>query len=178
MEDPKVAQPTPQTLPPPTPQTLPPQSKKRPLEQNLSNFKNSPYYKMRAVLRDLRPHFIEVLKTPNFRNCKAADEIRQGMKDMMDLYKEMMSESIKLEKCNNAPSNIEDEQNLKEHQKRAKLSENSTPETLNRPLDHQAQGGSYVVGGSAFGWNFVTFQGSKSVYYGRTKESFRAANPL
>lgn len=97
---------------------------------------------------------------------------------MMDLYKEMMSESIKLEKCNNAPSNIEDEQNLKEHQKRAKLSENSTPETLKRPLDHQAQGGSYVVGGSAFGWNFVTFQGSKSVYYGRTKESFRAANPL
>ncbi|KAL2478768.1 hypothetical protein Fot_47782 [Forsythia ovata] len=133
---------------------------------------------MRALLRDLRPHFIEVLKTPDFRNCKAADEIRQGMKVMMDLYKEMTAESIKLERCNNVPRNIEDEQKPKEHKKRAKLAEISTPDgTLNKPSD-QLQVGSYIVGGSAFGWNFVTFHGSKAVYYGRTKESFRADNPL
>ncbi|CAI9101820.1 OLC1v1039236C2 [Oldenlandia corymbosa var. corymbosa] len=37
--------------------------------------------------------------------------------------------------------------------------------------------GTHVVGGSAFGWNFVTFPESKVTYYGRTKESFRLANP-
>ncbi|CAI9764844.1 unnamed protein product [Fraxinus pennsylvanica] len=171
MEESKFAQ--------PPPLTLPPQSRKRPLEQNLANFKNAPHCKMLAVLRDLRPHFMEVLKTPDFRNCKAADKIRQGMNDMMDLYKEMMAEPIKLEKCNNAPGNIEDEQKPKEHQKHAKLSENSTPdEILNKPSDHQVQGASHIVGGSACGWNFITFHGSETVYYGRTKESFRAANPI
>lgn len=34
--------------------------------------------------------------------------------------------------------------------------------------------GTYIVGGSAFGWNFVTFHGTKPEYYGRTKDSFRA----
>ena len=34
--------------------------------------------------------------------------------------------------------------------------------------------GSYVVGGSAFGWNFITFTGKDPVYYGVTKETFRA----
>lgn len=36
--------------------------------------------------------------------------------------------------------------------------------------------GTYIVGGSAFGWNFVTYPGTKAIYYGRTKESFRSAN--
>ena len=40
--------------------------------------------------------------------------------------------------------------------------------------DVQAQG-TYVVGGSAFGWNFITYSGQEPVYYGRTKEQFRAA---
>lgn len=35
-------------------------SRKRPLENEISGIQNSPYYKMRAVLGDLRPHFIEV----------------------------------------------------------------------------------------------------------------------
>lgn len=35
--------------------------------------------------------------------------------------------------------------------------------------------GTYVVGGSAFGWNFITFSGKEPVYYGRTKEQFRSA---
>ena len=30
--------------------------------------------------------------------------------------------------------------------------------------------GSYMVGGSPFGWSFITFSGSKPVYYGVTKE--------
>lgn len=38
--------------------------------------------------------------------------------------------------------------------------------------------GQSMVGGSVFGWNFVTFpaSGSEPVYYGVTKESFRATH--
>lgn len=36
--------------------------------------------------------------------------------------------------------------------------------------------GSYIVGGSVFGWNFITCAGSGPVYYGVTKESFRNAH--
>lgn len=35
--------------------------------------------------------------------------------------------------------------------------------------------GTFLVGGSAFGWNFITYTGEKPVYYGLTKESFRTA---
>lgn len=38
--------------------------------------------------------------------------------------------------------------------------------------------GSYVVGGSAFGWNFITFSCKDPVYYGVTKESFRASKVI
>lgn len=60
------------TPPPDTPQTVPPQapspppppppptiSKKRPLD-NRGQLQHSNYYKMRLVLKDLRPHIIEV----------------------------------------------------------------------------------------------------------------------
>ena len=45
------------------------------------------------------------------------------------------------------------------------------PEKEAIDLDEQ----SCYIGGSAFGWNFITFPGSKPVFYGRTKEAFRAA---
>ena len=45
---------------------------------------------------------------------------------------------------------------------------------LQKPQPEDGQG-TYVVGGSAFGWNFITFAGKESVYYGRTKEQFRSA---
>lgn len=55
MEEPKLAQNPPQNLTPQAPQT----TKKRPLENN-ANIQDSKYFKMCAVLKDLRPHFIEV----------------------------------------------------------------------------------------------------------------------
>lgn len=73
MEDPKPAQDTAtqNSIPPSTAQTAPPQpsapsspdkgGKKRPLDIN-AGIQNSPYFKMRLILKDLRPHFIEVLK--------------------------------------------------------------------------------------------------------------------
>lgn len=44
-----------------------------------------------------------------------------------------------------------------------------------KPVASQLQG-SYIVGGSAFGWNFITFSGSKPIYYGVTKEEFGSRN--
>ncbi|KAL3829653.1 hypothetical protein ACJIZ3_018455 [Penstemon smallii] len=142
------------------------ESRKRPLELNIQD---SPYYKMRALLKDLRPHIIEVLKTPDFRNCKAADDIREGMKVLMELYKEM-TEATRLEKCNN---NIPGYSYTDNHEQDMNPAESSLQDVV---FAHCAQG-TYIVGGSAFGWNFITFHGTNAVYYGRTKEAFRASNP-
>lgn len=72
-----------QNLPPQEPQPRPPppvgaaaaaptpppssiHTRKRPLDDNiLARLVDSPYYKMRAIVRDLRPHFIEVVSRPN-----------------------------------------------------------------------------------------------------------------
>lgn len=42
-----------------------------------------------------------------------------------------------------------------------------------KPVVSSQLPGSYIVGGSVFGWNFITFSGSKPVYYGVTKEAYR-----
>ncbi|CAN6568089.1 unnamed protein product [Malus baccata var. baccata] len=56
-----------------------------------------------------------------------------------------------------------------------KRSENKFPSGVasekQRAEDGQTQG-TYIVGGSAFGWNFIRFVGEEPVYYGITKESF------
>ncbi|XP_073146856.1 uncharacterized protein [Henckelia pumila] len=154
------------------------QGRKRSLEQ----FQDSPYYKLRVALKDLRPHFIQVLKTPDFHNCDAADKIRDGMRVMMDLYQEITSESSPLEKCTTVPKDssgdTRDGPKPMELQENAKSAENIPFDEVGPTIisDHGPQG-TYIVGGSAFGWNFVTFLENQSVYYGRTKESFRAANP-
>lgn len=123
-----------------------------------------------------------MLKTPDFHNCDAADKIREGMKVMMDLYQEITAESSPLEKCSTVPNDLSgdtrDGPKPMELQENVKSAENISLDGGGQTIisDQDAQG-TYVVGGSAFGWNFVTFIGNKSVYYGRTKESFRAANP-
>ncbi|XP_039063644.1 uncharacterized protein LOC120208433 [Hibiscus syriacus] len=100
MEEPKAAANPPtataaQTTSPPQqpPPTAPeqPASKKRPLEDSNDQSQNSPYFKMRLVLKDLRPHFVEVLRAPDFRNCKAADEIKEKTKHLVELYKQMIA---------------------------------------------------------------------------------------
>ncbi|CAA0830686.1 Unknown protein [Striga hermonthica] len=112
-----------------------------------------------------------VLKTPDFRNCKAASEIREGMKLLVDHYKDMISEAIKIEALNNIP--IHPPPSIPNGPKPAVSSaQNGTPIQLS---GHKAQG-TYIVGGSAFGWNFITFNSNRAAYYGRTKEDFRAAN--
>lgn len=43
-----------------------------------------------------------------------------------------------------------------------------------KPLVEDGLSGTYVVGGSAFGWNFITFSGKEPVYCGMSKEEFRS----
>ncbi|GMY07168.1 T1N6.14 protein [Fagus crenata] len=74
---PPMSQPRPQGQPSkPTP-PLPPNTNKRKLIDIIPTNPNSSYFKIRALTRQLRPHFIEVLRTPDFQNCKAADEVRK-----------------------------------------------------------------------------------------------------
>ncbi|XVF33344.1 hypothetical protein REPUB_Repub17cG0160600 [Reevesia pubescens] len=168
----------PQPQPPPATAPEQPTSKKRPLENSNDQFQNSKYFKMRLVLKDLRPHFIEVLRTPDFRNCKAADEIKEKMKLLVELYKQMTSGTVSTVRSNNAAGSqpLPGETGTKQP---AVSSENKTFHSSSvsekqKSEDGEASG-TYIVGGSAFGWNFITFTGNKPVYYGVTKESFRIA---
>ncbi|XP_021904454.1 uncharacterized protein LOC110819524 [Carica papaya] len=206
MEDPKPAQDTAtqNSIPPSTAQTAPPQpsapsspdkgGKKRPLDIN-AGIQNSPYFKMRLILKDLRPHFIEVLRTPDFLNCKAAQEICEKMKVMMELYQQMIGETDSTTKSKNVVANqpLSSENGVGQKQQE-QFQTNSPanqyqPESVTGKPSEDSQSsivdeiqltengqttGSYIVGGSAFGWNFITFSGGKSVYYGVTKQSFRS----
>ncbi|XP_038874738.1 uncharacterized protein LOC120067276 [Benincasa hispida] len=177
-----------QTLPP-----LPPKLKKRPLDRNAY----IQYTKMRAVIRDLRPHFLEVLKTPDFRNCKAANEIRERIKVLQDMYILMMattSETLYIEKTSNVldgQSSSVDNQDRRSREQHhdGKLGDKSSTKSYesNNPSSYATEkqrandgqiSGSYIVGGSAFGWNFIAFTGTEPVYYGITKEVFREKNPI
>lgn len=173
-----------------------PNSRKRPLADGTASIQDSLRYKIRAVVRDLRPHFIEVLKTPEFRNCKAATDIREGMKLLIDLYKELAEQTARLESCSNGdikpavqqldmkpPQAHQMDVKHAEHQVDVKPAENAPghlPSQNGVPSNasnNNAQVTTYIVGGSAFGWNFITFNSTNHVYYGRTKEDYRVTNP-
>ncbi|XVF12507.1 hypothetical protein REPUB_Repub08aG0124700 [Reevesia pubescens] len=151
------------------------------------------YLKIRALVQQLRPHFIQVLQTPDFRNCKAAHEIRKNLKLILDLYKQMIVET-------DPPVNLVTEQQtfsgetvfveqasdkFQEGKEAAELLKTEDCEEGSTDIKHAIPSsssewklngdqfrGSYVVGGSVFGLNFITYGGSKPVYYGLTKASY------
>ncbi|PIM99961.1 hypothetical protein CDL12_27534 [Handroanthus impetiginosus] len=153
------------------------QSRKRPFDESTAKTQKSRYYKLHAGLKDLRPHIIEVLKTPDLRNCKAASDFHEGVKLIKDLCKDIVEENIELDKrskpTEHSSSDILNGQKPTNPQQDVKPAEKTQPKELSGHLPH----GTYIVGGSAFGWNFITFGSTKAVYYGRTKEAFRATNP-
>ncbi|KDP28642.1 hypothetical protein JCGZ_14413 [Jatropha curcas] len=182
-----AAPPPPPPPPPPAPAagSLPPKTKKRPLESYVQ-IQECSYFKMRAVLKDIRPHLLEVLRTVNFRSCKGADELREKLNLLMELYKQMTAEAVPAKKSKNAPEGQElssengARQKPQEQLQDVKPAEQpqsdqvfAKPSETKEATDLEEQ--TRYIGGSAFGWNFITFSGNKSVYYGRTKESFRAA---
>ncbi|KAI9159973.1 hypothetical protein LWI28_003891 [Acer negundo] len=159
--------------------------KLHPLPQsNKRNLHNSAYFKIRALARQLRPHFTEVLKTPDFRNCKAAHEIRLQMKLMVEFYKQMVAEKDQLETFVSENMLSAGENLLGEHfpsgqqegKKSKPLQRKHSPEDSSQKENVSHCRESYVVGGGVFGWNFITFLGSEPVYYGVTKESFRRSH--
>ncbi|KAM1054641.1 hypothetical protein ACFX2I_001969 [Malus domestica] len=185
-----------------TTSSLPPRRKKR---KPITNFNmdlhlhhhhhHSPHFKICALVHRLRPRFIEILRTPDFRNCKAADEIRKELKLLMELHKQMAKDTGTQRKFvpeHQHPSRgsepakeNQDGKGPQQLQPRCSVQNsvqgNSTRPALlsanKKPVDFKLQG-SYIVGGSAFGWNFITFSAgsTKPVYYGVTKEAYRSGN--
>lgn len=105
---------------------------------------------------------------------------------MMDLYEEMITDTNTLKKCKNVPEtpplsdeshggDKSDQGSIKLPEVKSVLSGNISENLQTEAVKLQ---GTYVVGGSAFGWNFITFPSTKVVYYGRTKEAFRLQNPV
>ncbi|WVZ07793.1 hypothetical protein V8G54_021139 [Vigna mungo] len=120
------------------------------------------YVKIRGLLKDVRPHIIEVLKTPDFKKCEASREVEQKLKMINNLYESLQAEGLTMKgkKLQLRPSGIKlTPPSVSGSQK---LFRDGLPET-------------YIVGGSVFGWNFITFMGKQPVYYGKTKEEHRAA---
>lgn len=110
----------------------------------------------------------------------------------MDLYKEITAEASPPEKPKNAAEGHKlsgDTQNGQKSEEKPPPERKSVKPSEDKPVllenlspnqqtvDDLVQG-TYIVGGSAFGWNFVTYPGTKPIYYGRTKECFRSATPL
>lgn len=112
------------------------------------------------------------------------------MKLMMDLYKQMTMEAAPMGKSENVTvhqplsgasplgKETQVERQGRKRSKQSKLHEwvPTWEKSLEPPLftygDNQNKG-SYIVGGSSLGLNFITFRGSKPVYYGVTKEMHR-----
>lgn len=103
----------------------------------------------------------------------------------MKLYEEMTSNTT-MEKSKNIANNVDDENkptDIKPTLTEPPIEKEKT--FIRKPSEEKPASiedishGSYVVGGSAFGWNFITYPSSKyAAYYGTTKEDYRAANPI
>ncbi|KAD4982704.1 hypothetical protein E3N88_19375 [Mikania micrantha] len=153
-------------------QNLQPNPKKRYSDCNV-NIQDSNYFKIRALLKDLRPHFLEVLRTPDFQTSKAACEINQ-QPNTMDKSKTTIADNSIDDQKKSTNVKLPEPPSDKEKTVIRKPSE-ERPATIEEVAAH----GSYIVGGSAFGWNFITYASSNlTAYYGRSKEDFRAANPI
>ncbi|XP_047082273.1 formin-like protein 18 isoform X2 [Lolium rigidum] len=163
-----------------------PAPKKRKLEE--AGFHASPYYKIRATVADLRLRFIQVHEATDFRKSDAAREILREIKTVMEFSKKMrldLSASCEpmkpLEKplagaVKDGPTEpIPSVERNQVPQTAEKITEEiQRSEMANHPkhLGKTVQG-SYVVGGSPIGWNFLVWPGGKIIYYGLTKEVFR-----
>lgn len=109
------------------------------------------------------------------------------MKLLVELHKEFTAETTSIGKSKNVPEGQnQDGQKPQEQPKDLKPTTEqpqtdrvfSKPSEKQRAEDGRSQG-IHIVGGSAFGWNFVTYSSAKEpAYYGETKETFRLRNPI
>lgn len=108
------------------------------------------------------------------------------LKVIMDLYEELIADTNTLKTCKNVPETPplsdeshegakSDQGSIKPPEVKSVLSGNTSENLQTEAVKLE---GTYIVGGSAFGWNFITFPSTKVVYYGRTKEAFRLQIPV
>ncbi|XP_004493028.1 uncharacterized protein [Cicer arietinum] len=117
---------------------------------------------LKQVSNDCCFLILKVLQIPDYKNCKASHEIRDQLKTVLKLYNDMKAQVVS---------------QAKQQAQHVKSSEQSQVEkSFARPsvAEDSQTPGTYVIGGSAFGWNFITFPAAHPVYYGRTKEQFRS----
>ncbi|KAK7860844.1 hypothetical protein CFP56_029283 [Quercus suber] len=187
-----MSQSAPNTQPQPQPQgphsvptrpmrpILPKTHKRKLIDTTFSN-PNSSYFKIRALTQQLRPRFIEVpVKDIFFINI--------CMRLLLDLYKQMtveMGNPRKFEPhCQVFSSgNMPGKGNQKGKRPKPLQAQHFMNSAENKPptvpfsSEKTNSGhlkGSYILGNSDFGKNFITYLGSKPVYYGVTKESHRS----
>ncbi|PKU78455.1 uncharacterized protein LOC110102953 [Dendrobium catenatum] len=161
-------------------------------------FHNSEYVKVRAIVKELRPFFMEVLHTPDFRESKAAYEIKKRMKTMIELTKQLIESASTLKpskvheqplhgaaiKEENAEKKVEVNKQITQTQQSEILAASGNSRIVTKQKVESKVGklgtegasrGTFVVGGSPLGWNFLLYPGPKLVYYGRTKASVLAS---
>ncbi|KAK9749392.1 hypothetical protein RND81_02G123000 [Saponaria officinalis] len=138
-------------------------SKKRSLDQ-LHLFENSPYFKMRVIVKQLAPLIQQAALSANIDTCESRHGIQEKLALLVDQCRQQAA-SLTEQKPSALPRADHSTQ-----EKRFPVGNSTVKQT------HESHGipGSYIVGGSAFGWNFLMFNVSKPEYYGRTKEEFRA----
>ncbi|ESQ36804.1 hypothetical protein EUTSA_v10008538mg [Eutrema salsugineum] len=168
-----------QVPPPPLIATTDPSSRgrKRALEGNVQ-IDNSNYYKLRLLVKDLRPQVLEVLRTPDFRNSKAAIDIQEKMKLILELYQEMIGGAPKREKTTKSESLSNGKAINQTPQSTSTELRSSKPISVQTDKHNSDGDADKVVGGSAFGWNFVTYGGTEAVYSGMSKEDYRGSHPI
>ncbi|KAJ6320369.1 hypothetical protein OIU78_015706 [Salix suchowensis] len=110
----------------PRPPSFPPESKKRPLD-NYSPLQECSYFKMRAVVKDIRPHVLEMLGTVDFRSCKGAEELKEKLKLLMELYKQMTEEKVSTTKWKIPPNSSENGVGLKPQEQLQETADKSQP---------------------------------------------------
>lgn len=103
------------------------------------------------------------------------------LKIVIKLYDDLKVDSVSLGKSNKTlkePQHVKSPEQIQVEKGFAQPSEIKltppVPGLQKQPVEDGQTQGTYVVGGSAFGWNFITFSGQDPVYYGRTKEQFRS----
>ncbi|TQD97638.1 hypothetical protein C1H46_016745 [Malus baccata] len=84
----------------------------------------------------------------------------------------MMAETVSAIRSKNAPG--EKPQDTRAFGKPSEKKFPSGVASENQRAENGQTQGTNIIGGPAFGWNFITFVGEEPVYYGITKESFRA----
>ncbi|THF98159.1 hypothetical protein TEA_024368 [Camellia sinensis var. sinensis] len=130
------------------------------IARQLMKFENIVGYEAHILLKGSCARIVPVLDTNAPQIFAGTYPILDEMKLLMDLYKEMTAETISTDKFKNVPEGPlsgEIQYGQKHNHQYAKPTEQpSAPVLLGTISDKQTQG-TYIVGGSAFGWNFVTY---------------------